>query len=387
MKVTGLALFSCPKSGGSWIRQGRNRMTWEFENFADQFTDELGVQIHEQTGLKSYSMGIQTVEGEQGRLAMLWLRPEGEESKVTINLTETYEKYQEGESIASLANQMAGELARVFRDLPGKEENFMADYDEVKPRLFVDLVSADQNREKLQDVPYKSFEDMAMVYRVMVDPKDEGKGSVLITNDLLQNYGVTMEQLHQDAIENSVKTRPAIMNGLSEILGFRSCDRDEEVMFAASVQGMSHGAGVIAYPGFLDQVSKELGTDLFVLPSSIHEVLFIRDNRMIDARELTALVQDVNRQEVRPEERLSNYAFHYDSQEHIFERAEQFQARTQMGPVVQGKTEESQSRYDGREDHASLLGSLSDKAEKVKEEKAKPFEHRRETKGKGGEAI
>lgn len=95
-------------------------MTWEFENFTDQFTDELGVQIHEQTGLKSYSMGIQTVEGEQGSLAMLWLRPEGEESKVTINLAETYDKYQEGVSIASLANQVAGELARAFRGLTGK---------------------------------------------------------------------------------------------------------------------------------------------------------------------------------------------------------------------------------------------------------------------------
>jgi hypothetical protein len=51
----------------------------------------------------------------------------------------------------------------------------MADYDEVKPQLFVDLVSADQNREKLQDVPHKSFEDMAMVYRVMIDSKDRGK--------------------------------------------------------------------------------------------------------------------------------------------------------------------------------------------------------------------
>lgn len=362
-------------------------MTREFEDFADQFTDELGVQIHEKAGLQSCTIRVVRQQGAQGTYEAVALRPEGEENAVTASLTEAYENYQKGADISTLASQMAEELTWALRDIPGKEENFMADYDEVKPRLFVDLVSADRNQDMLWDVPHKSFEDMAMVYRAMVDPRDEGKGSVLITDDLLQQYGVTTEQLHEDALENSVKMRPVFMAGLSETIGLGRVSRDDEMLFVASVPVMSHGAGVIAYPGFLDQASKELGADLFVLPSSIHEVLLLRDNGTLNASELTGMVQQVNQQEVRPEERLSENAFHYDSKEHVFERTEQFQERQKLGLVIQGRTEETQEKYAEKEDRSSLLDNLSDKASKVKEEKAKTTDRRCENRGRKGEAI
>lgn len=49
-------------------------------------------------------------------------------------------------------------------------------------------------------------------------------------------------------------------------------------MFVATVPDKIHGAGVITYPNFMEDAAQKMGGDFFVLPSSIHEVLLVKDN-------------------------------------------------------------------------------------------------------------
>ena len=145
---------------------------------------------------------------------------------------------------------------------------------------------------------------------------------------------------------------------------------DDEFLFVASSPDAIHGAGVIAYPGFLDQAAQQLEGDFFILPSSIHEVILAKDNGFLHAEELTDLVQAVNQTEVAPEERLSDNAYHFDSREHIFEKAEQFAARKRRD---RGK--------------GSLLENLAEKSQRVSEEKANRIERASTSKVKGGREI
>ena len=39
-----------------------------------------------------------------------------------------------------------------------------------------------------------------MVYRFVLDASDEGRASILVTNQLLDSYGITADQLHEDAM-------------------------------------------------------------------------------------------------------------------------------------------------------------------------------------------
>ena len=64
------------------------------------------------------------------------------------------------------------------------------------------------------------------------------------------------------------------------------------------------------------------------------------------------LVSSVNRNEVEPEDRLSNHAYHYDSKNHIFESAERYEERLR---------EETIQPCDGERE--SLLSQLKDKRE------------------------
>lgn len=357
----------------------------DFEEFTDRLTDELGVRLHDH-GVNNFTIGLKAEE-EGGRSQQyVTMHLTGEENIVSANLTQAYERFQDGADVMGLASQMAGDLASALRDLERTGDSFIEDYDAVKPRLFVDLVSAKFRWEELHEVPHRNFLDMRMVYRAMVDPKDTGKGSVLITDRLLRQYDITEKQLHEDAMENAVRIRPPQVAGISQILGPGAARQEDEPFFVASVRDMFHGAGVIAYPGFLDQASKELGEDLFVLPSSVHEVLLVRDDGKVNGDLLSLIVQEVNAQEVRPEERLSDNAFHYDSRTHILEMADPYACggRTYLEPAEGGAASKLHGDGEGR---GSILQNLSEKAGEQREERAKAPTQKREAKGKGDEAI
>lgn len=39
---------------------------------------------------------------------------------------------------------------------------------------------------------------MAVVYRLILGQDSEGRSSVLVTNDLMEQFGITHEQLHEE---------------------------------------------------------------------------------------------------------------------------------------------------------------------------------------------
>ena len=85
-------------------------------------------------------------------------------------------------------------------------------------KLAMDVVSAEANKEMLETVPHQNIEDMAVVYRFVLNSDDEGRASILVTNQLIENMGVTPEQLHVDAMENALQIKPVEIKGMSEVI-------------------------------------------------------------------------------------------------------------------------------------------------------------------------
>ncbi len=82
----------------------------------------------------------------------------------------------------------------------------------------MEVVSAETNKEMLETVPHQNIEDMAVVYRFVLNSDDEGRASILVTNQLIENMGVTPEQLHADAMENAPQIKPVEIKGMSEVI-------------------------------------------------------------------------------------------------------------------------------------------------------------------------
>ena len=126
---------------------------------------------------------------------------------------------------------------------------------------------------------------------------EDGMGSILVTNKLLDSYGITPEQLHADALQYAPVMRPAVIQTMAEtrleMMGLEAKDMipvmPENPLFVASVPDKTQGAGVIAYQDFMDQAAERVGGDFFILPSSIHEVLLVKDDGNVDINNLEGI--------------------------------------------------------------------------------------------------
>ncbi len=257
---------------------------------------------------------------------------------LTFNVETFHKAYEEGASMREVVSRATDTIIRGFENQPSVDVAALTDYDQMRDRLVIEVISLSANEKMLSDIPYFGVEDLAVVYRFVIDSNDDGRATILVTNSLLETMGVTHEQLHEDALKNAPELKPLVIKGMSEVMAEMAGMTPEEMammgmpekeeMFVASVSDMIHGAAVIAYPGFMEEASKRIGGgDFYILPSSIHEVLIVPDNGKMSLNELEVMVRDVNATQVAPGERLSDNVYHYDSQEKLFELGEKFERR------------------------------------------------------------
>ena len=70
-------------------------------------------------------------------------------------------------------------------------------------------------------------------------------------------------------------------------------------------------AASMLYENELHELAESLESDLYILPSSVHEVIAVSSD-MGSPEMLAQMVVEVNMQEVSLDERLSNQVYHYD---------------------------------------------------------------------------
>lgn len=206
----------------------------------------------------------------------------------------------------------------------------ITDYNNVKDYLFIRAISAENNDLSL--VPHTIIGDLAITYHVLIKTTENQMCSARITNTLLMDYGISLDQLHVDAINSSTKIMPAQIRPLeSVILGLP----DEVVEQNASVnmyfvtnQNYTDGAGTIFYPELLNSVSTRLDKSLYIIPSSTDECILISEGVKVNPKELQKTLMFVNRTDAVDDNKfLSDTIYHYDKDSRLFEKAEDYQKR------------------------------------------------------------
>ena len=306
----------------------------EYEKFKEQFVEDLKERL--EAGGEKFSVDLNAVQKMNQNYEAVTVKPEDAIIGVNLNMTEIYERYDRGMSYDTLVSEVAEKADRALHDRPDFNLDALQDYDQMKEKLSMEVVSAERNADLLEKVPHKNMEDMAVVYRFVLDSDSDGRGSILVTNQLMDNYGITAEQLHADALQYAPVMRPAVIQTMAETLlemmGPEAKDMipvlPDDPLFVATVPDKIQGAGVLAYQDFMEQAAERVGGDFFILPSSIHEILLVRDDGTFDINHLEDMVKQVNETEVAPEDLLTDSVYHYDSKEKIFELAEKYEERT-----------------------------------------------------------
>ena len=273
---------------------------------------------------------------------------EGDTLAPTINLNNLFDSYSKHPEHSITA--VMQEVASVIQHTP---ETFdigrIMDYDRVKKNLFMRLSAAEKNADVLEHAPHIRKEDLAITFHIMLDQSDKGTATTMINDNMMEAYGIDLDQLYQDALLNSPVICPAQIENMGEALSrmmiedMKSAGAPPEViqemekdlkesnkdnpMTIITNDRLVDGASAIFYPGVMDLVGERMQGDYFILPSSVHETLVVPDDGRVSLQELTDMVKEVNMTQVNPEDQLTDQVYHYDIADHVFEKAETFAER------------------------------------------------------------
>lgn len=318
----------------------------DFESFVNEVKDNIKDYLPERFALANIEVRENQKLNET--YTGLYVQEPGQVITPTLNLDQMYEAYENGTSMDELLGQSA-EL--ILRDPIEIDIRKLLDYDQAKENLFIRVSSVEANQDKLAMAPHKTYEDLAVTYHIAADIGGEGIASTMVTNQMLDTFGITAEQLHQDALANSENLFPArvesmgavirrmmgadmIASGMSQedvdmMMDSMGID-DSNPMTVVSNDQSINGAAVLFYPGQMDKIAEQMQGDYFVLPSSTHEMLVIPDTGDFHHKELKAMVTEINATQVEPKDRLTDEVYHYDSKDRVFEKADKFADRQKM---------------------------------------------------------
>lgn len=370
-----------------FVHDKKERTTMDYETFKQEFAEDIKEKLS-QRGYGDVMTSFHDIEKTNQNYEAISVVQAGSNIGVNFNIENAFASYEHSGDYEGVLASATGVIVGGLDQIPAVDVNALMNYEVMKEKLSVEVISADANEELLAKVPHDRIEDLAVVYRFIMESNEDGRASILVNNDLIERMGVTHEQLRADALENSPEIRPVVIQGMNEVMKemmgpeayemFGIPDDTEEMMFIATVPDKNSGAGVLAYQDFMDQAAEKIGGDFYVIPSSIHEILLVPDNGEVQAEGLKEMVQEVNATEVSPEEKLSDNVYHYDSKEHIFELAEKFEARQQ----------EKEAAIDEKaEDKGSVLKDLKDKQKETAAKAPAKDAVEKAAKSKGGEAL
>ena len=308
----------------------------DYESFKKEFTEDIKEKLYEM-GYGDVDVKINNIKKVNRDYEAMNVVPEGGVMGVSFNLEEIFTKFEQSGDYDSVLKNTTSFVANGIDTVPKTDIDNLLNYEEMKNKLSIEVISAEANKELLLNIPHDRIEDLAAVYRFVLKSESTGKASILVSNEMMQKMGITHEQLKNDALYNAPIIRPAVIKGMNEVIKelmgkeayelANGTGNVEESVYVATVPDKDSGAGVLSYQNFMDQAAERVGGDFFILPSSIHEILIVKDDGEMKAELLRNMVQQINRTELMPEDKLSDNVYHYDSKEHIFELAEKFEAR------------------------------------------------------------
>ena len=191
------------------------------------------------------------------------------------------------------------------------------------------LVSNEKYYDALMTRPFinvPGMDDVAAIYNVPVE--EDGKQFGLAVNDLLmEKLDITSSELENAAMENikmesvSFTSIEDMMNRLlpNELNGIfgeeNSVPVEESMLCVLTNETGFHGARVLLKEGLLEKISERLGDNLIILPSSIHEVLIVRESAAGEMSELRGIVQEINKSVLSEGDFLSDNIYKFDAKE------------------------------------------------------------------------
>lgn len=319
------------------------------------FTTAITCKMQKRMG-EDYRVLSSLVKKNNGiELTGVIIKEKGCNTSPTIYINDFYEEYKRGTDLEAIVE----ELCNIFFQNHYAGSVDLSDfsvYEKARKQIVFKVINYEKNWELLKEVPHKVFYNLAIVFYYMVSQKPfEGKASILIYHSHLKSWGISEEELYRCAMQNAPVLLPARIDNIEDVMigllesGLSSGDEKERVtleevgrenmemllnqlrtdaekaknqipMYVLSNRRKILGAACMLYPGILKKFADIKESNLYILPSSIHEVILLPENENVNSESLLEMVVEINRTQVEESEVLADSVYFYDRNTDKLER-------------------------------------------------------------------
>lgn len=276
-----------------------------------------GYQVQIQTIIKNNNLrltGLAILDNENNLAPIIYIEP-------------YFKDYQNGISIV----EVCWEIIHTYEE-NRMEEDFdvttVLDFDKAKDHICCKLINAEYNQDLLKNAPHVKIQDLALVLYIRVARDKRGLSTITVKNHIFECWDVAEQELFRMAMRNTQRqfacevtsitnvlkkifAEEIIQDEMENIFGIPAAE-DEIPMYVATNHCKINGATVLCYEGFLREFANDINSDFYILPSSVHELLFIPAMADVDVAELKQMVQEVNDTQVARQDILSNNVYYYN---------------------------------------------------------------------------
>ena len=305
-------------------------MNLNYEEFKERIKDDIKEYMDEK--YKDCEVVIRKVNKtnrEVDGLNMLDI-PGLKNATPTLYVNDLYEKYEKTGDYEEVARMAAETMEYGIKSFNSQIKEECLDTSKLKDKVFFSLINAEQNRELLNTVPHREFEDLAIVYRWNIGAGSDGVYTNLVDNDLAKKEGLIENDLYNAANKNTKELFPVLVKNMNEFISeimfgdselsgemeeeFKEVmmeTQDERSMYVITNESKLFGATSMLYEETLYELAEKIGSDRYILPSSIHEVIAVSAD-FGSPDELAEMVYEINMDQVDINDRLSNQVYCYD---------------------------------------------------------------------------
>lgn len=174
------------------------------------------------------------------------------------------------------------------------------------------------NTSDYRELPHKKVLNFVAFYKISSIDGDE---FIIEYEDLRKNQ-ISMEELDLAARHNSKLTfkMNAIEQEITELMAEVNKDTDFEFpeewlgLFVLKPVGRKNVTMAFFCDGLLKKITEDLDSDIYIIPSSIHELIILRKEDFLELKieDLKAIILNVNESAVSDEDFLSNNLYEFN---------------------------------------------------------------------------
>lgn len=292
----------------------------------EEFIEELQEQIQERF-LQHIEFVSRMVDITNEKVEGMTLKFEGSEGMdITIYPKRLYEKYKAGITMPEIAECFSKEITHALQNQPAMPEITV---ENAASCVRFSLINKERNKELLEKCPHIDVFDMAGVIRLHISEKE----SFLVDTNIMQKLQMTREELLKAAKKNTenqkyiceemtgVMREIMLKNGIEKEVVDEIIPMQQTPFYVVTTENYFDGSAVMLSNTFLQKVANQLNCDeLYIIPSSRHEILVANPNLPLDSQALKEIVMEVHEgsQALKAEDFLSNSVYKYNAKSFTF---------------------------------------------------------------------